>query len=276
MKNHSIKRRTQPLSAAGIAWLACACATPTPHVALAPPVEDGPLAPASIPASSFEKLKGLPERSQLEVLAAAARQVLSSPEFRARLARIPAMVTSGSGQATSGRELLNHLLGLTAPGQQPTEYLLGGSTCPKDDHERAVTSLDRSAPDGQPGTLVARTCIQPGILEHATVEEMSCSINTIVHEWTHAIPAEPGGSGAMYSDSGHTFSSGALASFVAGAVAQCVYLEQHGFPMSDAQFEACVNFAGARSFSSEPCEPGWADARFRQSGPWTATAQSPS
>lgn len=255
----------QALGATAMTFALVGCAATNPRVALAPEgFTDVPQGAVSIPPGSFEGLRGLPERSDVQVVVAAARGVVSAPEFRARMTRILDLVTSQGG-TTSGREVVSHLLGLSSPSPLPTEYLVGGVNCPRSSEDWASTALEKTSSDSYPPLVVARTCFQPVVFEqwsHYTVEEMSCSINTVVRAWMHAIPAEPGGTTSLYSDSGRAGARSALAFYVAGAVAQCAFLEQHGYPLDDAQFEACVNLVGTRAFLRESCTPGWAGARF--------------
>jgi hypothetical protein len=75
----------------------------------------------------------------------------------------------------------------------------------------------------------------------------ACAINTIAHEWTHAIGDGSSGHIERYTDKGWQHSKVPLVSYTTGSIAQCTRLGTSG----DA-FWKCVESAGSASFNAAP------------------------
>lgn len=91
-------------------------------------------------------------------------------------------------------------------------------------------------------------------------EEQACAINTLAHEWLHGHLTAAGA--WQFTDDHHGASQVPLASYVVGALAQCVYLE--GEYLGDAErnqarFDVarCIEQAGTTTLRPSSCAPGW-------------------
>ncbi len=168
------------------------------------------------------------------------RGVVSTPEFLVALARMPALQTGTHGAAISG-PAVEAVYGTALA----VRYERAGSWSCK--HETADTRIAGST---------AITTLQPIVLEryNDTLEARACTINTIAHEWTHAIV----GDGKMlFTDDHHADARAPLVSYTVGAVAQCAYLARQR-PLLD--IAACVETVGTVDFLPCTCEPGWVDS----------------
>ena len=188
-----------------------------------------------------------------------ARSVLASPEFQGALANIVALQVGVDGSPMDGAQVARILLGMdpTRPGL-PITFASPG------DPARSCKSSGRETGHTGFGGGQASICLQSVTLERAvgeSAEEKACAVNTIVHEWTHTIPdpkSEPGKPDSFFQDGGHTGSKDPLVSYTVGALAQCIYLTQHGYPMNSTQLASCIKGVGTITFIKNACEPGWA------------------
>jgi len=112
--------------------------------------------------------------------------------------------------------------------------------------------------------MAARTsafCLQAVTMKRAvgaSTEERACAVNTIAHEWTHTIPNPQKTMDSLFQDGGHTGADKPLVSYTVGALAQCLYLTKHEYPMDSEQLKTCVRRVGTITFIRNSCEKGWA------------------
>ena len=81
----------------------------------------------------------------------------------------------------------------------------------------------------------------------------ACAINTLAHELTHTIVADPAhdNSRQLYTDDGYRSLTGPvrLVSYTLGSLAQCTYMQKNTLiPPTDAAFDECMRTWGTHSF----------------------------
>ena len=231
---------------------ASAASSPAPE-----PSSDLPTAQAP-PIASYEQL-GSPARiADIHALVDATVNVVTSPAFHTHMAALASLRATPDSRETSEPERMfivrrvSSLDPVSKPG--PTSYALKGASCK---HQTADTLFK--------GSLGSTTYLNQCTLDRAAsrptpgsddVEAFACAINTIAHEWTHAVYGGDHHSLERYLDRGHKPSSGMLVSYTTGAVAQCTYLEAgHHLPGS---FADCLNEVGTYILKTAPCNKGWA------------------
>jgi hypothetical protein len=183
-------------------------------------------------------------------------------EFRRYLESIDALLAKAGTDPISGRRFASVYLG----GEQADQHLPicygydpgGGS-----ETARTGLSTDKGAcnPDGK--TTVAFTTLRSVTIERAqssVTEAKACAVNTVAHEWAHAIAtttANGNGHTMVFEDGDHDHQRGAVASYVVGAVAQCLYLKQ-AYNFNDFDVAKCVEAVGTNGFDPSTCVDGWA------------------
>jgi hypothetical protein len=176
-------------------------------------------------------------RQNLTALLAAAEDVLNSPEFQNHLAAVDELATGYEGASASGRKVLEQLLNTRLPLSYSRD---------KKGHETADTSFHMRC-----GSTALQQAVVDEWIDGGTVQATltrSCAINTIVHEWTHILPAADGSQWIV--DNNHTRSHRPMASYAVGAVAQCASLERAKEIVED-DFWPCVDYVGTNVFNGK-------------------------
>jgi hypothetical protein len=177
--------------------------------------------------------------------------VVSTPEFRAVLARFDQLEVSAGGSWLTGGAVARIYAGHTTLKALEVcyEYREGGGRVTAD--TRIDTHCDRVNDD------YAVTRVSQIVLDRLdqVPEGRACAINTFAHEWTHSIVG--GDNHAIFTDSGYQRYDDAIVSYTVGAVAQCVYLQRW---RSQFDIDACVRAVGTHGFRACTCDPGWLDA----------------
>jgi hypothetical protein len=237
-------------------------ATTTPSTS-APAPEAGELEPVvHLPEPTFDGLKKADRIAAIKDAADEALKIISSPDFRKRLTAMNDL-HAGTADTTpvKGTDVATIYLGLDgAAHQYPTSYvmkMIGPVVAPCGATADTVTNDTTHV-----ATARLRACTLDRAKRSAArkddVAQFACAVNTIAHEWTHAIPADPGVAVRQrYTDDKHDPSSDEkLVSYTLGALAQCLYLDTHDFPVRDVN--DCIRQIGTSGFNSSTCKDAWA------------------
>lgn len=202
------------------------------------------------PLYTFKDWQAVEETTLREALAETGR-IVRSADFQNHLGAVRNLHESRSGSAIGGDLLLE----LYLSGRVPVTYVKAAKSC-----ETADTDTKRERTDGP---LHAVTNLGPQNLQRWAGEEdpnevfkRGCLINTLAHEWTHAIPDDEGH--PRFQDGWHTCSSVPLVSYTVGSVAQCAYLKDKK-KLSPEKFWACVKHVGTRVFNDVCSNGAWLD-----------------
>jgi hypothetical protein len=183
------------------------------------------------------------------------RAVIGSPAFRDAVESFPQVDGSAGADWISGYTLARAYAGELADYHlAPTCFRLdagGGETASTGVATRCKQLAGRFAVIAIHPFVLARLAALP--------EGRACAINTLAHEWTHAILRDPRlqGPPIVFLDGDHQDFDEPVASYTIGAIAQCAYLKQW---RPDLDPEACVRAVGTSVFRPCTCEPGWLDA----------------
>ncbi len=189
-------------------------------------------------------------------------ELVQTTEFRQYLEDIDALLAKAGADPISGRRFASIYLGGDPKYQHlPVCYTFesgGGS-------ETARTGLgaDKGAcnPDGK--STLAFTTLRSVTVDRgraSAAEANACAVNTFAHEWSHAIAATTGsgnGHAMVFEDDNHDHQPGAVASYVVGAVAQCLYLKHAYKEKGDFDVRKCVESVGTNAFDPRTCAEGW-------------------
>ncbi len=205
----------------------------------------GPPRPAHRPPWTFAGWKP-GDQQKLEEALCETWGVLTSPEFVARLESTVNLYDGPKGQPMRGPEVLDLLMSnlvpvtyvMAAPSSHQTAST-GVSV------ERASTTLGvENVTDRWPAVATARDEL-----------ERSCLVNTLAHEWTHAVPGPYDGYRIV--DGDHKRSPVPLVSYTVGSIAQCAYLERKQVIKAE-KFWACVGAVGTTVFNAPSvCGDAW-------------------
>ncbi|HWW86024.1 MAG TPA: hypothetical protein VNZ26_20655 [Vicinamibacterales bacterium] len=215
------------------------------------------------PVWKVERIANAVDREAVDDAARAAANVIGTPLFRQQLQAIGDLDPQVNVPPTTGDVVANLYLGLDGTGRQfPTSYItspkkcaglfgIGGST--------AITGVSGA-------TKAATTTLHSCTTAHAraqgtSIGEFACAVNTLAHEWTHAIPLPENPNGSLYQDARHKNSGMGLVSYTVGAIAQCVYLEMQGFRVKE-KFGECLDAVGTTRFDPNTCNDTWAEKIF--------------
>jgi hypothetical protein len=232
------------------------------------PQPDAPAdTPVALPEPDFEKIADPVARDTLRFAVAEARGVISSASFRRHLMALTRLDAHAGELPTTGAAVAELYLGLEGvPRQYPTTYLVSGEGCGTSTASTRIDGSSRTATTTLRGCTIERASAYP-LTREESVEKFACAVNTIAHEWTHAIP-EPGKPGVwLYKDDGHRDVTVAIVSYTVGSIAQCAYLDAHGFRVEE-KFDECVRLVGKTVFNTGTCAtsssrgPGWAEKTF--------------
>jgi hypothetical protein len=202
---------------------------------------------------------GAADRSTIDELHAATVRVVSTPRFAALVADVDAVLARASADPISGRRLAALYLGFaadTASARVCYRVQSGGGS------ETAETALGTC--NGAPGAITTLRSVTLERARSTTLELKACAINTLAHEWSHAITvtSPTTGHGQIFEDNRHDHQKGPVAAYVIGAVAQCDFLS------TDRNFDvrACIEAVGTNAFDPASCHAGWSDT-FVRKGP---------
>ncbi len=204
----------------------------------------------------------LPEemRAELAALHDEVALLVESPVFGSWLDGIEVVFAQPGRAPMSGRRMAAIYLGRYPTGDQYRwhpicyRYSSGGGS------ETARSGVSEEPACGQGEALLAVTTLREITIERArskVVEAHACAVNTFAHEWAHAISTqEPSLVALVFTDDAHEKHATAIASYVVGAIAQCVYLQHHH---DGRKFDVarCVEAVGTNMFDSTTCDAGW-------------------
>lgn len=205
------------------------------------------------------------ETPTLQALHDEVADTVRDARFRDALGQIDAVLGRPAADPISGERLLEIYLGRRTAYRMLRlcyRFAPGGGS------ETARTGITTGvSPCSDDGSSVAAITLRSVTLERArstVLEEQACAINTLAHEWTHAVtvPDPRDGHRMVFLDDDHDHQPGAVASYVIGAVAQCAFLANTSDAPDQFQLRACVEQAGTNAFDAASCHAGWA-ARFR-------------
>jgi hypothetical protein len=107
----------------------------------------------------------------------------------------------------------------------------------------------------------ARVVLRQDVMNRAkgSRNAYACAVNTITHEWTHAVQTAPGVTAFRFTDEAHANALKPLVAYTYGALAQCMTLTQpfNGAPGLDVDLPACVQEVGTTTFNPSTCDWGW-------------------
>lgn len=188
-------------------------------------------------------------------------RLVTSEAMRRELADIDAVVARPRERPLSGRRLAHLYFGLdTTQRRYPICYAFqsGGRS------ETASTALVTApAACRAAGTTVALITLRSATMDRAAsavIEARACAVNTLAHEWAHAIgstTAQNGGHEMTFCDQHHHKQPSPVASYVVGAVAQCLYLAEAAGDTFDVR--SCVEEVGTNTFDAASCTTDWAN-----------------
>jgi len=153
--------------------------------------------------------------------------LVASPELKLYLEDVDALLANPGADPISGRRFLAIYLGRDRQYEiAPMCYHLktGGSS------ETGATGLSAKRSGCKPGSqTVADVTLRSATYLRAqskTLEEVACAVNTLAHEWAHAITRTDPilGHRMAFEDDQHDKQAGAVASYTVGAFAQCLFL----------------------------------------------------
>jgi hypothetical protein len=182
------------------------------------------------------------EAPKLAEAIAETKRVVQGDAFKRHLASIAQLYATVPGPAVSGAEVLRAL------ESDEMQIVYERDTSGKD--ETASTGFGIDAGPQCPSCAVT-SIVEEDLGRWAGTEpsgliHRACLINTLAHEWTHAIPGVDGKE--RFTDDGHKGSAHPLVSYTVGAVAQCSFLEEQNGLLPAQLFEACVEAVGTRDF----------------------------
>jgi hypothetical protein len=164
------------------------------------------------------------------------RAIAQSAEFQWRLASVDAM-RAGEHNTITGEELLSSFTARRVP---ITYELL----------DRAHQTASTGVPDLRRGvtTILGPANFErwPPSNDRAATLQKACFLNTLSHEWVHAIPGS--NRGWLCADDGHKDSTLPVAPYVLGSLVQCTFLVEKGL-VSKAAIWKCVDAAGTNVFN---------------------------
>jgi hypothetical protein len=199
------------------------------------------------------------KRGDIATLHQEVARIIGLPTLRVFLEDADALLAKPSADPISGGRFAAIYLGRMpsyAPARLCYRFQEGGGS------ETAATGLSstRSACNRDQQTVadVTLRSITYQRAHSTTLEEKACAVNTLAHEWTHAIMhKEPQGLQMVFEDGDHDHQAGAVASYTIGAFAQCLYLAdangKEGFDV-----RRCVEAVGTNAFRPAACASGWA------------------
>lgn len=199
----------------------------------------------------FERVTNTRDREDLTKLVGVATDLAKTPDFRTVLAALPALDTgTAATPEESGTNAARVFLGLQSGKRMlPVSYTVVGDSWLKNETARTgITARPYSA-----GLLLHEVVLKR--FREGTAESIACALNTVIHEWTHAIPESDGSTASLYQDRSHQETGGPLVSYTFGSVAQCVYLQLHGYP--SLRMAECIEAAGTRGFVKNTCDARW-------------------
>lgn len=228
-------------------------------------VDPGPLVPApseegsegQLPLGRFEELAENQQRA-VKMLHDEATRLAKDPKFRSHLEQIDALLARPGSMPISGRRFARLYFGLEPQYQAlPVCYRVrsGGVI------ETASTSFDsQGSKCGARDQTVAVVTLRSATLERMssqTREARACAVNTLTHEWAHAIAFKgPERLEMLFIDEGHHRQPNAVASYVVGAFAQCLYL-QEAYGNGSYDVWGCVEAVGTNTFDPLSCVESW-------------------
>ena len=221
------------------------------------------------PKLSLDSISNPEWRRDLQLLMSETLEVVNSETFRRYLENTENMSSrKGAPRDVTGAFALSALSSNLAEKPLPVKYvpmwgkvrLLGFHTgsvasCDFDlfiqrSNQTASTALSADAST----TYLNRCTLDRAATRPKDVgdrpEPFACAINTVVHEWTHAIPSREDNTESLFQDGSHTKSE-RLVSYTVGAIAQCVYLSR--FRDKSFTLDKCVERVGTGVFNSDTC-----------------------
>jgi hypothetical protein len=201
------------------------------------------------------------DATSFRALHARTAAVVGSRSFETLLYDVDALLAKAGADPISGRRFAAIYLGLDRSYEWPHlcyYFEPGGGS----EAARSGLSAVRSTcnPDGK---TVVNTTLRSVTRDRALskiVEANACAVNTLAHEWSHAITVTDvhNGHHMVFEDDDHDHQRGAVASYVVGAFAQCLYLAGASGDSDQFEVRRCVEAVGTNGFNPATCEAGWA------------------
>lgn len=219
-------------------------------------------------AAPFRELHGArsdEERALAADLLTEAYAVLRSPQLQANLRalgrRYPAVYAHGGQQEATVEDLAGYIAGEKLGSRYvPVDvFLVGGDSRETAEHYEAVTS-ETSAGEGRYSDIALGGFVLARYRSDDLVEK-SCAINVAAHEYSHTISRTPFVYQPAFTDTsdpaatqitGRRDRSAPVASYLAGTLAQCTWLQIRG-RISAAEVPACVEVFGTASGNDQRC-----------------------
>lgn len=194
----------------------------------------------------------MPDDERDAILLAHSRtaEVVTSDRFLSELCKLDDSHVGVRDPAMKGCEIARYYYGLVSQTPRlPIMYQHGGLSFLETAHTTTSMRVEvkRGAPIQAHATIVLRSPVISRV--EGSVEAFACTVNTLAHEWTHAVSAT--GAESFFTDEDHKDSTVALVSYTVGSLAQCVFLDAHGYSGMDLQ--ACVREIGRMSFDQSTC-----------------------
>jgi hypothetical protein len=204
------------------------------------------------------------DRAPILAAHAAATDVVTSAQFVYELCKQDKLAVRVGGTTMPGCDVARRYFGLDKDVPRlPLRYIDGGISFLETAH--TVTRMPRRVPGGTTIPAFAVVTLRDVTLSRADsdVEHMACAVNTLAHEWTHLVSRT--GAESYFQDGAHKDATERLVSYTVGALAQCVFLAQHGYP--DMNIAGCVDQIGTHVFDKHTCTRAGAEAlRERAAG----------
>jgi len=208
------------------------------------------------PAPVFQGLQK-PQEDALVALDADTRTVVESAAFRAAVEDIDAIDAAANGDPFSGGAVARIYAGEVARFvRAPICY---GYDADESSSETANTKVKQQACGVDDAALLV---VHQTVLNRANggIDGRACAINTLAHEWTHAIydPHRPMAKDPwmIFVDGDPDSAPSAVVSYTIGAIAQCVYLRT---TYQQLDLATCIDAVGTRTFRPCTCQKGWAE-----------------
>jgi hypothetical protein len=196
-------------------------------------------------------------------------EVVGSAGFKVFLEDVDALLAKASANPISGRRFLTIYRGLD-PAYEPLHICYrvaggGGSETARSGFSQIVSPCNAG------GKIVVDITLRSITLDRASSkvrEANACAVNTLAHEWAHAIANTDAVEGhhMVFEDNDHDHQSGPVASYLVGALAQCLYLASVNGGTDRFDVRHCVEVVGTNAFNPASCVGGWAPRFVKESG----------
>lgn len=235
----------------GVSFVAVACGpAPARAPVSAMPTAEPQIIPG-IPAADLSALVGA-DRDNWKDTLDQTLAVIASEEFQTALSGYSALDPRKHAPDVRGADVLAlYTRTSLTSGQLAAHYVSTSDGC------GSQTASTLWLPRNRPykfAQVSLNTCTRQRAAS-SDVYTRACAVNTAAHELTHTIIDN---GVEVFQDKGHGGASGRLVSYTVGAIAQCVYLDQHGkLAEQKLSVSACVERVGPTFFDPHTCCADW-------------------